>query len=113
MADDDLRAAVEQALEEPVLGLVEDLRRDIEHAERILYLTDDCGEIAFDRLLVERLPVERVTVAVRGEPILNDATMEDARTVGLSDLVEVIDNGSDAPGHTPRRLQPRVPSPFR
>ena len=96
--DDEIRASVDQALDEPVLGLVEDLRLDVEQAERILYLADNCGEIAFDRLLVERLPTERVTVAVRGKPILNDATMEDARTVGLTDLVEVIDNGSDAPG---------------
>ena len=93
-----LRASVEQALDEPVLGLVEDLRRDVERAEQVLYLADNCGEIAFDRLLVEHLPTQRVTVAVRGEPILNDATLEDARTVGLTDLVEVIDNGSDAPG---------------
>jgi uncharacterized protein with ATP-grasp and redox domains len=98
VAEDDLRASVDQALEEPVFGLVEDLRRDIERAEHILYLADNCGEIVFDRLLVEHLPTERVTVAVRGEPILNDATLEDARTVGLTDLVEVIDNGSDAPG---------------
>ena len=98
VAEDDLRDSVDQALEEPVHGLVEDLRRDIERAERILYLADNCGEIAFDRLLVERLPIEKVTVALRGEPILNDATMEDAHTVGLTDLVEIIDNGSDAPG---------------
>ena len=98
VSDDALRASVDQALDEPVLGLVEDLRRDIEQAERILYLADNCGEIVFDRLLIEQLPTPRTTVAVRGEPILNDATIEDARTVGLTDLVEVIDNGSDAPG---------------
>ncbi len=97
VAEADLRASVDQALEEPVHG-VEDLRRDIEGADQILYLADNCGEIVFDRVLVELLPTTRVTVAVRGEPILNDATMEDARTVGLTDVVEVIDNGSDAPG---------------
>jgi uncharacterized protein with ATP-grasp and redox domains len=98
VAEDDLRRSLDQALAEPVHGLVEDLRRDVSRAHDILYLTDNCGEIVFDRLLIERLPMERVTVAVRGRPILNDATMVDARTVGLTDLVEVIDNGSDAPG---------------
>ncbi len=39
-----------------------------------------------------------MTVAVRGAPVLNDATMADAHEVGLHELVEVIDNGSDAPG---------------
>ena len=34
----------------------------------ILYLADNCGEIVFDRLLIERPPIERVTVAVRGRP---------------------------------------------
>ncbi len=96
--DGALRASVEQALAEPVHGLVDELRRDIESAEDILYLADNCGEIVFDRLLIEQLPLERVTLAVRGLPILNDATMVDARTVGLTELVEVIDNGTDAPG---------------
>jgi len=40
----------------------------------------------------------RVTVAVRGLPVLNNATMFDADVTGLNELVEVIDNGSDAPG---------------
>jgi len=51
-----------------------------------------------DRLLIERLAPEKVTVAVRGGPVINDATLEDARAAGLCDLVKVISNGSDAPG---------------
>ncbi|MBN1973313.1 MAG: DUF89 family protein [Sedimentisphaerales bacterium] len=77
---------------------IEDFRTAISSAERILYLTDNAGEIVFDRLLIEQLPLEKVTVAVRGKPIINDATKEDAEFAGLTDLVEVIDNGSDAPG---------------
>ena len=50
MAEDDLRVSIEQALREPVHGLVEDLRRDIAEAGNILYLADNCGEIVFDRL---------------------------------------------------------------
>jgi damage-control phosphatase, subfamily I len=68
------------------------------HAKDILYLADNAGEIAVDRLVVELLGTERVTVAVRGAPVLNDATMADAREVGMHLLVPVIDNGSDAPG---------------
>jgi len=67
-------------------------------AKDILYLGDNAGEIVFDRLLIEQLPYERVTFVVRGSPILNDATMEDAQISGLTDIVDVIDNGSDAPG---------------
>ncbi|MBN2270314.1 MAG: DUF89 family protein [Sedimentisphaerales bacterium] len=70
----------------------------VSKAERVLYLADNAGEIVLDRLLIEQLPVEKVTVAVKGSPVINDATMEDALLAGLPRIVEVIDNGSDAPG---------------
>jgi hypothetical protein len=44
------------------------------------------------------MPLETITVAVKGRPVLNDATMEDAEAAGLPDLVTVTHNGSDAPG---------------
>jgi len=77
---------------------VNDLRNAIDQSENILYIGDNAGEIVFDRLLLEQLPCEKVTFAVRGSPVINDATMDDARTAGVTDLVDVIDNGSDAPG---------------
>jgi len=70
----------------------------IEQAEEILYLADNAGEIVFDRLLIEQLPYEKVTLAVKGKPVINDATMEDAVVAGLPRIIDVIDNGSDAPG---------------
>ncbi len=77
---------------------LERFRNAIAEASDILYIGDNAGEIVFDRLLIEQLPMEKITFSVKGSPILNDATMEDARKVGLTDLVNVIDNGSDAPG---------------
>jgi damage-control phosphatase, subfamily I len=60
---------------------------------------DNTGEIVFDRLFIERaLPRDKTIAAVRGAPVLNDATLDDARYVGLTDVVRTIDNGSDAPG---------------
>jgi hypothetical protein len=82
----------------PFYGDWEQWRRRVGDAERILYLADNAGEIAMDRLLIEELGPERVTVAVRGSPVINDATVDDAEEVGLHELVEIIDNGSDAPG---------------
>jgi uncharacterized protein with ATP-grasp and redox domains len=93
-----LRESLRQALTEPFVGERNGFHKAILEARRILYLADNAGEIAFDRLLIEQLPPGRVTVAVRGAPILNDATMADAWAVGLHEIVEVIDNGSDAPG---------------
>jgi len=77
---------------------VEEFRNAVSRAEKILYLADNAGEIVFDRLLIEQLPCEKVTVVVKGNPVINDATIEDADVAGLSRIVEVIDNGSDAPG---------------
>lgn len=93
-----VRDSMERALEQPLQGDWEGFSKAARMAQRILYLADNAGEIAFDRLLVERLGPERVTVAVRGGPAINDATMDDAAEVGLDRLVKVIDNGSDAPG---------------
>lgn len=76
----------------------ESFRAEIDKAEDILYLADNAGEIVFDRLLIEQLPVEKITVVVKGCPVINDATMEDAIKAGLLQIVDVIDNGSDAPG---------------
>ncbi len=91
-------AALTHAFDAPFHGDVEALRRAASGARHILYLTDNAGEIVLDRLLIERLPLARVTVAVRGGPVLNDATLADARAASLDSLVRVIDNGSDAPG---------------
>jgi damage-control phosphatase, subfamily I len=94
----DVRQAVRQALSEPFYGEQELFQQAIAKARSILYLTDNAGEIAFDRLLIEQISPERVTLAVRGAPVINDATLVDARAVGLDEIVEIIDNGSDAPG---------------
>jgi uncharacterized protein with ATP-grasp and redox domains len=94
----DVRKSVGQALTEPFAGEQSGFHKAVGEACRILYLTDNAGEIAFDRLLIEQIGPARVTVAVRGGPVINDATIVDARAVGLHEIVEIIDNGSDAPG---------------
>ena len=50
------------------------------------------------RLFIECMPRAKVTYVVRGAPVINDVTWKDAQEVNMCDLVEVIDNGSDAPG---------------
>jgi uncharacterized protein with ATP-grasp and redox domains len=71
---------------------------ELDGARSILYVLDNAGEIVFDRLLVERLGARRVVCAVRSGPIINDATYEDARLTGLTEVCEVIPSGSDASG---------------
>ena len=98
LTDDDVRQAIASALSDPFNGDVDIFRHAVEEAGKILYLADNAGEIVFDRLLIEQLPAECVTLAVRGGPVLNDATMVDAQAAGLHEVVDVINNGSDAPG---------------
>jgi len=93
-----LARALESSLEEPLHGDVEEFREATSGARGILLLSDNSGEIIVDRLLIEQLPRDRLTIAVRGAAVLNDATLEDAHVAGLDSLAPVIDNGSDAPG---------------
>ncbi len=91
-------AALREAFDAPLAGDDGTFLRRAGEAKNILYLCDNAGEIALDRLLIEVLGPARVIVAVRGRAVINDALLEDAREVGLTELVTVIDNGSDAPG---------------
>lgn len=95
----DLERAIEECLTTALEGMdLPAFQAAIENTGNILYLADNAGEIVLDRLLIEQLPLEKLTVAVKGSPVLNDATIEDAIYAGLTQIVEVIDNGSDAPG---------------
>ncbi len=99
ITDETIRHGLEEALHAPLdLAAVNLLRRRVESVNTILYLGDNAGEIVFDRAFIELLPLEKVTYVVRGYPIINDVLLPDAREVGLTNLVEVIDNGHDAPG---------------
>ena len=75
---------------------------------RVMILGDNAGEIGMDTLLVKQLQTlgAEVTYVVRGEPILNDATMEDAQFVGMDLLCRVISSGVDSPGTLLSRCHP-------
>jgi uncharacterized protein with ATP-grasp and redox domains len=99
LQETELEETISQCLSDKFEDMqLELFRSAVNDAKDILYLADNAGEIIFDRLLIEQLPIEKVTVVVKGKPIINDATMEDAVLAGLPKIVEVIDNGSDGPG---------------
>lgn len=89
-----IHAKLNEAL---AIDQTEDLRKAIKKASSILYLGDNAGEIVFDKLFIRTFKHPNVTFAVKGQPVLNDATMEDAKMVGIDSYCHVIDNGSDAP----------------
>jgi damage-control phosphatase, subfamily I len=71
---------------------IDDTDRILALSSRVVYLTDNCGEIVFDRLLVGFLKDRgsHVTVAVRDAPILNDATMDDALAFGFDTVADCL-----------------------
>jgi len=75
-------------------------KNDLEKAENILYISDNAGEIVFDRVFLEELIKEQnnIVFSVKSGPIINDATREDAEEAGINNLVKVIETGSDRSG---------------
>ena len=77
-----------------------DFCKKLETGKKLLYLTDNAGEIGFDRIFAEEIarkyPHLEITFCVRGEIIINDATRADAEAVGIP--FPVIDNGNRVPG---------------
>lgn len=73
------------------------LKNKIKEAKRILYLGDNAGEIVFDKLFIETIMHNNIIYAVKGGPVINDATIKDAKAVGLDMTTKVISNGYDAP----------------
>lgn len=83
-------------------------QEDLQAARKLVYLTDNCGEIVLDKIFVrqiqEKFPKLQITVIVRGGNVINDATMEDAEEIGLTQIVPCIGNGNAAPGTIIERL---------
>lgn len=96
-----LDAMLQQALEMKLdAQAYQSLCRELKTGKNLLYLTDNAGEIGFDRIFAEQLqkayPQLNITFCVRGAPAQNDATRADAAAVGIP--FPVIDNGNSVPG---------------
>lgn len=76
--------------------------KDLKDGKHLVYLTDNCGEIVLDKILIkllrEQYPQLMIEVLVRGVAVTNDATVEDARYVGLTEVAPVFGNGSGIAG---------------
>lgn len=94
----DLEATINKSLiTEFAIEHTKQLKKALKNAETVLYLGDNAGEIVFDKLFIQTIMHPNLTYVVRGAPVINDATMEDAEYVGMQKLVNVISNGYDAP----------------
>ncbi|MHA2283171.1 MAG: damage-control phosphatase ARMT1 family protein [Promethearchaeota archaeon] len=87
--------------EDLVINDYSTFKKSLKNAESLLIIGDNAGEIVLDKLLIETLkkshPHINIIYSVRESPIINDATMEDANFIGLTDLVQVVES-SATPG---------------
>ncbi|MFH1379398.1 MAG: ARMT1-like domain-containing protein [bacterium] len=96
----DLDAVIEQTMSTvPAIDEYQAMKQMIERAQTLLFITDNAGEIGFDRLLIDEIhqinKEIRITVAVKKIPIINDATIYDAQFFGIDVKNKLIDNGSN------------------
>ncbi|MDO5848382.1 MAG: ARMT1-like domain-containing protein [Methanobrevibacter sp.] len=98
----DIDELINNALQKQLkINHVESLEQSAKKHDKLLYLVDNTGEIVFDKLLLEKLKSYGldITIAVKSEPILNDACMEDALAVGLDKYGDIVEIGAGTVGY--------------
>ena len=100
---DSLNRLIDEASGQPVDEIrLAALKDDLSRARSLVYLTDNCGEIVFDKCLMKTIarlyPQISITAVVRGGDVSNDATMEDAEQVRLDEAAKVMHNGTAVAG---------------
>ncbi|MFA9398383.1 MAG: DUF89 domain-containing protein [Clostridiaceae bacterium] len=83
-------------------NLFNKFKKDLQKGGNLLYLGDNAGEIVFDKIFIKEIKKEykdiNIVFATRGKPVINDVTLEDAKYVGMDNICQIIDNGTDIPG---------------
>ena len=112
----DLAAAVEFDLEEELSKVFhtefahddfELMKYQLTKAKSVLIIGDNVGEHIFDYIFIQTLkelyPDASYSYMVRGNPIINDVTMKEAKEAGFDELCELVDSGVNTPGFTYNR----------
>jgi uncharacterized protein with ATP-grasp and redox domains len=97
----DLEKTIEEVMAKDLTVNNFDLfRRALQKSKTVVYLGDNAGEIVFDRILLEELKDREITFFVKGGPIINDATVEDAKFAGIAKIAEIrtVSNGESGTG---------------
>ena len=97
----DIEDLITEQLEMPLSRtMYEEFEKRVKESRLLLIFGDNSGEIVFDKLLIETIK-ERydidVVFIVRSVPTLNDATLNEARSVGIDKIVPIVENGIDGP----------------
>ena len=100
--DDDIESVIKTALEKDLaVKDIEEFESSLKNHDEVLYLVDNTGEIVFDKLLLAKIKEYGldITIAVKSEPILNDACMEEALDAGLNEYGELVEIGCGTVGY--------------
>ena len=111
---DEAKKTIESAFRTPLdRDALRQAEEAMNRANSILYLLDNCGEAVFDTLLVKRYR-EKITVSVKGMPILNDVTRREVLDSGFGGIARrIIDTGDCTPGVSPEHSSPEFLEAFR
>lgn len=94
----------------------EALYKKLETAKNLMYLGDNCGEICLDKLFIatikKEFPQLTIYFGVRGEEIVNDVNLDDAKMVGMEEVAEIIDNGDGSLGTVMSRVSEEFKDKF-
>ncbi len=88
----DLRGLIERVETELAIDHTEEFRRLCMEVDEVLYLMDNAGEVVLDMVLIREIKRlgPRVIAVVKSGPVLNDATIEDAKAVQLESYADVV-----------------------
>ena len=77
-----------------------EFKQQLQESKSLIYFGDNAGEIVFDKLFIEtlkKLYQLEIVFVVRSVPTLNDATLTEAKSIGMDNIVKVVENGIDGP----------------
>ncbi|MDO5824256.1 DUF89 domain-containing protein [Methanobrevibacter sp.] len=100
--DDDVESVIKSSLKKDLaIKDIEEFENSLKTHDKVLYLVDNTGEIVFDKLLLAKIKEYGldITIAVKSEPILNDACRADALDVGLDEFGRIVDIGAGTVGY--------------
>ena len=105
--DDDIESVIKGSLKKDLtICDIEEFEKSLKKHDKVLYLVDNTGEIVFDKLLLAKIKEYDldITIAVKSEPILNDACMDEALDAGLDEFGEIVEIGCGTVGYVDSQI---------
>ena len=100
--DDDIESVIKDSLKKDLaVKDIDEFENSLKTQDKVLYLVDNTGEIVFDKLLLGKIKEYglEITIAVKSEPILNDACMKEALDASLDEFGEIVEIGAGTVGY--------------